>query len=197
MTSLTSARDAERFTALLRQIDEVLDRYDDGGAEPGSDRTLGEVFRYRAAQRHVLERAVGLATAALSEFPHNGELLRRRGLARCRIVTETGEHPALAEGEADLRTMLRFEPNTLAGGIDLLGELFAFSGLEDLEVAGIAEQLAERAQALMLQARTLQVRALAYAGRPQQAREVAETWMRLFPDTHELEDAAASYPPAG
>lgn len=41
----------------------------------------------------------------------------------------------------------------------------------------------------MLSARTLQIHALIDADREEQARELAATWTRLFPDDEELEGA--------
>lgn len=176
--------DVERFEEHLREIDELLDRYEPAQLEP--DRTIREVLLERATQRPLLERIVDIATRRLEAFPANGELLRRRAFARCRIMTETGESPFLAEAEADLRAILAFEPENLRGALDLLGELYTFSGLNDDEVAEIAEELARRAQEAMIAARALQIRALADGGREEEAREVAAVWTRLFPDEDEL-----------
>lgn len=82
---------------------------------------------------------IELATLGLDAYPNNAEMLRRQALANCRIVTEKGDSPFLAEGEADLRTLLAFEPHNLRGALNLLGELFTFSGLEDSEVAWILD----------------------------------------------------------
>ncbi len=179
------------FDALLAELDGLLDQYDPGALEP--DRVVREIMQERARQRPLFERAVEHATAGLERFPNNGELLRRRGFALCRIVTPDGVYPRLEEAKRDLRAILRFEPNNIRAGFDLLHMLFTFSGLDDAEVATIAEQLAAQAQDLMLSARTLQIRALLYARKKDEAERLAATWTRLFPDDRDLAAAIGEF----
>jgi hypothetical protein len=121
-------------------------------------------------------------------------LLRRRAYALCRIVTDGLEFPFIEDAARDLRAILAFEPNNLRPALDLTQELFTHGGFEDADTAEIAEELAMRAQAMMLEARALQVRALVYADRPDEAQAVASSWRRLFPDHEGLVAAAKEIP---
>ena len=177
----------QRFNDWVEQVDELIDQYDPGALDP--DKTVGEIMRQRAAQRPLLEKIVELASSALAEFPHNPELLRRRGFALCRIVSEQLEFPGAAAGIEDLHSILAFDPNALRGALDLVNELFTTSSMSDPDVAEVANELAERAQVLLLDARVLQTRALVHAERPEEARNVAEHWLSLFPEHGELQEA--------
>lgn len=147
---------SSELRTLLDRIDEILDAYDPASSDP--DAIVREVFRRRAAQNHLLEKAIDLASDGLKRFSDNPELIRRRAFARCRVVTPDDEFPLVEEAEADLRHLLELDPNNLLAAISLLHGMFTFSGLEDVEVAEVAGKLAEGAERLFLSARALQSR---------------------------------------
>jgi tetratricopeptide (TPR) repeat protein len=179
--------EAENFKALLDEIDALLDSYIPVVLEP--DRILGDMFAERAKQRGIFDRAVQLATEGLEKYPFNIELLRRRSFARIQIVTANGEYPELELGEADLRTILEFDPNNLLAASDLIEMMFTFSGMEDSDVAEVAENFSLRAEKLLIANRALQIKALGYADKHEEADEVYNYWMKLFPDSELLTKA--------
>jgi hypothetical protein len=69
--------------------------------------------------------------------------------------------------------------------------LFTFSGMEDKDVAEVAQQFAAMAEELLLQNLALQIRALAYADEHSKAEEVYNQWIKLFPDSKVLKFAKA------
>jgi hypothetical protein len=73
------------FIKLIEEIESILESYDPGELTP--DKIVGEIFKERAKQRPILEKAVQLATEGLEKYPFNAVLLRMRAAARCRIVT--------------------------------------------------------------------------------------------------------------
>ncbi len=176
--------------SLLERIDQILHAYDPGlPLDP--DMVVHEVFKRRAGQNHLLEEAICLASEGLKRFSENPELIRRRAFARFRVVTADGEFPLVEQAEADLRHLLELDPNNLMAGVSLLEELFTFSGLADAEVGELSDDMAKRAEKLLLSARSLQIRALAYAGQHEQSAEVYAHWHSLFPDSELLADAKA------
>jgi len=177
----------EDFTNLLNEIDTLIQSYNPGELAP--DRIVGEIFAERAKQRPTLEKAVQLATDGLEKYPYNTELLRRRAYARRHIVTPEGEYPELELAEKDLRTVLDFDPNNLYAGLDLLEAMFTFSGMEDKDVAEVAQEFAAKSERLLLYNRALQIRALGYAGEHSKAKEVYNEWIKLFPDSELLKSA--------
>jgi tetratricopeptide (TPR) repeat protein len=177
----------ERFKTLLEQIDLVLDSYTPRDLSP--DRIIQEIIAERAEQRSILEKAIQLATEGLEKYSFNSELLRRRAYARCHIVTPDGEYPELELAEKDLRAILELDPNNLYAGLDLLEEMFTFSGMEDKDVAEVAEEFATRAERLLLNNRALQIKAYGYAGEYTKAEEVYNHWIKLFPESESLKAA--------
>ncbi|MEM1247999.1 MAG: hypothetical protein AAGA81_22575 [Acidobacteriota bacterium] len=179
-----SAReDAAEFDALLAEIDELIVQHETatqscsrGPAETGS---------------HLLAQVDRKATQGLERFPRNGELLRRRAYATCRL--SPNESVRLLEAQEDLQEALQYEPTNLRLALDLMGELFAFDGLEDEEVAKVAAALAEQAEQLMLEARALQIRALLFAQRTGEAADLTETWQGRYPDSDELKEAVDEF----
>jgi tetratricopeptide (TPR) repeat protein len=176
-----------KFKNLLEQIDSLLESLPSVDFSP--DRIIGEIFTERAAQRPILEQAIQLATEGLERYPFNTELLRRRAYLRCHILTPDGECPELELAEEELRTILELDPNNLYAGLDLLEAMFTFSGMENKEVAEVAEELATRAESLLLQYRALQIKAFGYAGKHVEAEEVYNRWIKLFPDSESLKIA--------
>jgi hypothetical protein len=65
------------------------------------------------------------------------ELLRRRGFALCRVLTEQMEYSRAAEGIEDLYAILAFDPNALRAALDLINEhwLSLFPDYEELQEA--------------------------------------------------------------
>lgn len=179
--------EVKNFKALLDQIDSILDRYIPVVLEP--DRIIGEMFAERAKQRSIFDQAVQLATEGLEKYPFNTELLRRRSLARSQIVTADADYSELELAEADLRTILEFDPNNLVAASDLIELMFVFSGMEDIEVAKVAENFALRAERLLLANRSLQIKALGYADEHAQANEVYNRFIKIFPDSESLQKA--------
>lgn len=177
----------QELETILRSIDELLDSYEPGVLDP--DRMVGDVFAERASQRPTLENAIAIATEALERFPFHPELVRRRAIARTFVVTPDGEYPHLEAAEADFRLLLDLDPNNLVAAKDLLDALFTFSGLEDSEVAEIADTLASKAEGLFLELRALQVKALGYAHQHKQAEELYRAWSGRFPDAEVLQSA--------
>lgn len=179
-----SARvDAAEFDALLAEIDELIVRHEAAtqscsrGPVETSSRMLAEV--------------VAKATEGLARFPRNGELLRRRAYATCRLSAD--QNLRLLEAQEDLQEALQYEPTNLRLALDLMGELFAFDGLEDDEVARVAGALADQAEQLMLEARALQIRALLFAERTGEAADLTETWQGRYPDSDELKEAVNEF----
>jgi tetratricopeptide (TPR) repeat protein len=179
--------EVENFKALLDQIDSILDSYVPVVLEP--DKVLGEMFAERAKQRSIFDQAVELATEGLEKYPFNTELLRRRSFARSQIVTANGDYPELELAEADLRTILEFDPNNLVAASDLIELMFIFSGMEDSDVAEIAENFALRAEGFLLKNRSLQIKALGYADKHAQADEIYNHFIKMFPDSESLQKA--------
>lgn len=184
---MSTSSDQLRFEDWLQRIDELLGQYDPGDLEP--QLPVRDIVEQRAAQRPLLERVVELATSALLDFPRNSELLRRRAFALCRIVSDELDYPRAEEGIMDLKTIMAFDPNALRSGLQLVDELFTFGGVENADAAVIAAELASRAESMMLEARVLQVRALIHDQRADEARQLGEHWLQLFPDCEELEAA--------
>ena len=172
------------FKTLLDQIETVLESYNSGDLSP--DRVIQEIINERAEQRPILEKAVQLATEGLERYPFNTELLRRRAYARCHIVTPNGEYPEIQLAEKDLQTILDLDPNNLYAALDLLENLFTFSGMEDKDVAEVARELATRTESLLLGYQALRIKALGYAGEHAKAEEVYNQWIRVFPDSESL-----------
>lgn len=179
--------EAAEFKTLLEQIDSVLDTYTPGDLSP--ERVIQDIINERAEQRPILEKAIQLATQGLKRYPFNTELLRRRAYARCRIVTPDGEYPEIQLAEKDLQTVLDLDPNNLYAGLDLLENLFTFSGMEDKDVAEVAWELATRAETLLVGCHALQIRAAGHAGEHAKAQEVYDRWIRVFPDSESLQSA--------
>jgi tetratricopeptide (TPR) repeat protein len=177
----------QEFISLLEQIDLQLDQYSPGVLGP--DRVVREIFEERAQQRPLLEKVVQMITEALERYPFNSELLRRRAYARSRIVTSDGEYPELELAENDLRTILKFDPNNLRAGAALLEDMFTYSGMEDADVAEIAEEFASRAEKLLLRFRALQIRACGYAGDHAKADAIYKKSLNIFPDSASLKSA--------
>jgi len=177
------------FIKLTEEIESILDSYDPGELAP--DKIIGEIFKERAKQRPILEKAVQLATAGLERYPFNAVLLRMRAVARCRIVTPEGEFPELELAEQDLRTILEFDPDNLKTGFELLDMLFTFSGMENKDVAEVAQKFATMAEELLLHNLALQIRALGYGHEHSSAEEVYNQWIKLFPDSDVLKSAKA------
>jgi hypothetical protein len=177
----------EDFKALLQQIDSVLDQYNPGELAP--DQIVKEIFIERAKQRPLLEKAAQMTTEGLEKYPFNSELLRRRAYARCSIVTPEGIYPEIELAEKDLRLILSFDPDNLKAGLNLLEEMFTYSGMEDSEIAEIAEEFAVRSEKLLLRSRGLQIKAHGYAGDHTKAEEVYEDSIKLFPNSELLKSA--------
>lgn len=184
---IRSMSDLENFEVLLNEIDALLESYNPGELTP--DRVVNEIFAERAKQRPTLERVVQLTTSALEKYPYNSELLRRRAWARCHIVTPDGEYPGLELAEKDLQTILKLDPNNLQAGFELIEAMFTFSGMDDIDVAEVAEEFAERSKRLLLNNLALQIKALGYAGEHAKAAEVYGRWIKLFPDSDLLNSA--------
>ena len=165
----------EEFDSLIEQLDDLLERY-----EPSDEE------EERIRQRPLLEEVIELATRGLERFPFNSELLRRRAYARCRVVDDEGEHVDLEHAEGDLHTILHFDPENLYASYDLLEDMFVFSVKDEEEVAEIAEEFASRAEKLLLDFVVLRARAVAYAGKMDEARALLEKWISLFPDSEAL-----------
>jgi tetratricopeptide (TPR) repeat protein len=177
------------FIKLIEEIESLLDSYDPGELTP--DKIIGEIFKERAKQRPILEKAVQLASEGLEKYPFNAVLLRMRATARCWIVTPEGEFPELEMAEQDLQTILEFDPNNLKTGFELLDMLFTFSGMEDKDVAEVAQKFAAMAEELLLHNLALQIKALGYANEHSNAEEVYNRWIKLFPDSEVLKSAKA------
>lgn len=180
---------ADDLRELLDEIDDILEDYSPGELRP--ERIVKDIIAERAAQRPVLERAVELATGGLDHYPLNPELLRRRAWARCRIVTPDGLYPELEAAERDLRLILELDPDNLAVAFDLLDEMFTFSGMADADVAEVSGELAERAAKLLVRLRALQIRALGYAGRHDEAAKLYDESIGMFPLSEDLKSAKA------
>jgi len=172
---------------LLTTIDDVLESYDPG--EPRPDSVARDIIAARARQRPLLEQAIRLATEGLADYPCHPELLRRRAWARCHVVTPDGVYPQLEEAERDLRLMLKLDPDNLPAGLDLLEAMFTHSGMADREVAEVAEELASRAERILLSLRALQIKALGYADEHEKAQQVYDRCIRIFPDAKRLQAA--------
>jgi tetratricopeptide (TPR) repeat protein len=164
-----------------------LESYQPGDLSP--DRVLRDIFAERAKQRPLFEKVVQLATEGLEKYPFNAELLRRRALARSYIVTPQIEYPELELAEVDLRTILEFDPDNIHAGFDLLEAMYIFSGMENKDVAEVAEEFATRAESLLLNLRALQIKAYGYAGEHTKAKEVYQLWIKLFPESKLLKAA--------
>lgn len=175
------------FRQLIEGIDKVLDSYDPGELAP--DKVIREILIHRANQKAILEKVIQLATDGLEKYPFNTELLRRRAFAKCRIVTPDGEFPELESAELDLRMILEYDPNNLYAATDLIEEMFTFSGMDDTEIADIAETFAERAEKLLIKLRALQIKALGHSDNHDKAEEVYLNWIRLFPESEILKAA--------
>jgi hypothetical protein len=67
--------------------------------------------------------------------------------------------------------------------------MFTFSGMEDKDVAEVAQEFAAKSESLLLRNRALQIRALSYAGEHSKAEEVYNQWIKLFPDSELLKSA--------
>ncbi|MGH9755085.1 MAG: hypothetical protein ACREA2_20090 [Blastocatellia bacterium] len=174
---------------LIEEIESILDSYDPGELAP--DKIIGEIFKERAKQRPIMEKAVQLATEGLEKYPFNAVLLRMRAFARCRIVTPEGEFPQLELAEQDLQTILDVDPDNLKTGFELLDMLFTFSGMKDKDVAEVAQKFASMAEELLLHNLALQIKALGYAREHNNAEEVYNQWIKRFPDSDVLKDAKA------
>jgi len=175
------------FQRLLEEIDRLLNSYDPGALEP--DRIFGDIIGERAAQRPLLESIVQLATDGLTKYPYNAELLRRRALARSLIVTPDLTYPEIESAEQDLRAILAIEPDNLHAAFELLEAMFTFSGMEDKEVADIAEACAAKAEAILVQLVSLQIKALAYADEHSAAETIFDRWIHRFPESDALRAA--------
>ncbi|MHC4865611.1 MAG: hypothetical protein ACYTEX_16110 [Planctomycetota bacterium] len=182
-----SMTEVKRLKVLLDKIDNVLRSYDPG--EPRPDQIIGEIIKERASQRPTFEEAIQLATEGLRQYPYNSELLRRRAFARCLIITPEGEHPELEAAEEDLRMILELDANNLCGVFELLDAMFSHSAMEDDRVAEVAGELASRTQTLLLQVRALQIKALGYADKHDEADRVYKRWIELFPKSEYLKSA--------
>lgn len=84
---------------------------------------------------------------------------------------------------------MTFEPRNISAALDLLNELFTFSGLEDEEVTKLSRQIAEKSESLMLQARSLQIRSLLSAERHSEAPKIAEDILAHYPNSEEIYEA--------
>lgn len=177
-----SAReDAAEFDTLLAEIDDLIVRHEAAARSRGPAET----------ESRLLAEVVSKSSEGLGRFPRNGELLRRRAYATCRLSSHEGLR--LLEAQEDLQEALQYEPTNLRLALDLMGELFAFDGLEDDEVAKVAGALAEQAEQLMLEARALQIRALLFAERTGEAADLTETWQSRYPDSDELKEAVNEF----
>lgn len=182
-----SMKGLKKFKALLDKIDSILESYDPGELRP--DRVIGEIIKERAGQRPIFDKAIQLATEGLKEYPYNPELLHRRAYARCLIVTPEGEHPELEAAEQDLRMILELDPNNLLAGYELLDAMFTYSAMEDEDVAKVSEEFASRAERILLELRALQIKALGYADKHDEADKLYKHWIQLFPKSEHLESA--------
>jgi hypothetical protein len=172
--------DVNEFKALLDEIDMLLERYDPG--EPTPDKIIRDILLERAKQRPILQRAIQLASQGLEQYPFNSELLWRRAWAQYRIVTPDGTFPELESAEQDLQIILTIDPNNLYAGTELLEMMFTFSGMENSHVAEVAEEFACRAERVLLNMRALQIKALGYARKHEDAEHLYQHWIGLFPD---------------
>jgi tetratricopeptide (TPR) repeat protein len=179
--------EVEKFKILLEQIDSVLESYQPVDLSP--DRIIRDIFIERAKQRPIFEKAIQLATEGLEKYPFNAELLRRRALARSHIVTPDLEYSELELAEEDLRTILEFDPNNIQAGFDLLEAMYIFSGMENKDVAEVAEEFAARAESLLLNLRALQIKAYGYADEHTKAEQIYQRWAKLFPESKLLKAA--------
>jgi tetratricopeptide (TPR) repeat protein len=177
----------KKFKALLDKIDKVIESYDPGELRP--DRIFGEMIKERTDQRPILEKAIQLATEGLKEYPYNPELLYRRAYARCLIVTPKGGHPKLEAADKDLRMILELDPNNLLAGYELLDAAFTYSAMEDEDVVKVSEEFASRAERLLLRLRALQIKALGYADKHNEADKLYKHWIQLFPSSEQLASA--------
>ena len=96
-------------------------------------------------------------------------------------VTSEGTYPFLDEAEREFRQLLRLSPGNLSAACQLLDILFTFSGLSDAEVADVADNLASKAEQLLLDLRALQIRALVYGDQHVRAQQVCQEWSARFP----------------
>ena len=174
---------------ILSKIDKKLDSYDQGALEP--DEMVQKVFEHRAQQSPVLYSAIADCNTALEKYLFNSELLRRRAFLRTLIVTPDGEYPELEQAKEDLDLLIDLDPNNLYAFLDLLEAMFTFSGIEDSDVANMAEELAESSKNLMLHFKALQIKALAYADRNSESDSVFNDIIRLYPDCTSLINAKA------
>jgi tetratricopeptide (TPR) repeat protein len=171
----------------LKEIDEVIERYDPG--EPKPEQVVGEIIDCRAKQRPILTKAIELATQGLEIFEFHPALLRRRAFVRSFMMNEEREYPELKGAEDDLQAILEYDSDHIGAGQDLLEIMFTYNEMEDSKVAEVAAEFAQRAQKILLALRALQIKALAYADKHQEAQTLYEQWSRLFPDSEVLRNA--------
>ena len=123
----STPKDAADFDTLVAELDELILSHESATSSCSRD---GE------ERSPLLIEVAELATAGLERFPRNGELLRRRAYALCRL--SPGDDECVGDSRDDLQEALQFEPTNLRLALDLMGELFAFDGVGDQEVADVA-----------------------------------------------------------
>jgi hypothetical protein len=67
--------------------------------------------------------------------------------------------------------------------------MFTHSDMEDDRVADVAGELASRTETLLLHLRALQIKALGYADKHDEALKVYKHWIELFPQSEHLKSA--------
>lgn len=174
------------FRSTLERIDAILDAYSPPALVP--DRPMAEIFDYHSAHQGDLAEAVALATEALKSYPLHPALLLRRAAAQA--MMRSGDLSAHAEAaQADLQLALFVDDSNYEASGRLLHLLFTFSIMEDADVAAAADQLAERVTRDLLATRALQIRALGYADRLPEARELYSRWSQMYPSSKVLKEA--------
>ncbi len=84
--------------------------------------------------------------------------------------------------EKDLWTILDLEPENTVAGRELLDLLFTHSKLDEVEVADAAEAMGAIAGRQMADLCALQIQALAYAERCDEAEKLYAKWSTVFPE---------------
>ncbi len=98
-------------------------------------------------------------------------------------------YPEIELAEDDLRVVLAVEPNNLHAAFELLDAMFTFSGMDDKEVAELAEFCTRKAESILLQTISLQIKALGYASEHVDAQAVYDCWIHRFPECELLKSA--------
>lgn len=177
----------QKLIKILDKIDKLFASYKPGEIHP--DKLVKDIFKDRAKQQNIFKEVIQLANEGLKQFPYNTELIRRRALARTMLVTQKGEYPQLIKAEKDFRTILKLDPNNQIAALDLLELMYDFSVLEDEEIAKLSAHFAQGAENVLLNLRSLEIKALAYANKIKQARAKYDHWSKLFPNSKYLKEA--------